>query len=278
MKLSSARTSATPLRALVVGAITALVLSTGCAGPGYAEPAPDPNMLFETDFNGPDGSPPGGPWEIDAGAGGWGNNEVQTYTAASDNVRQDGQGHLVISARTAPNGAVTSARITTHDSFSFTYGRAEARISLPGGRGLHPSFWLLGSDVDQVGWPESGEIDVIETINDVPDFHTGVHAPADGSPRGQEVSAGGPSPVPLFGEFHTYWVERTPGKIVTGIDGITLFTVTPADLQGNARWVFDKPFHLLLNLAVGGNWPGPTDASTPNPAEMLVDWVRVRKL
>lgn len=266
------------LRTVAISAVTALIMTGGCALPGNAQPAPDPNILFESDFNGPEGAPPGAPWEIDTGAGGWGNSEMQTYTAASNNVRLDGQGNLVISAEIAPNGAVSSARISTHDSFSFIYGRAEARISLPGGRGLHPAFWLLGSDVDQVGWPESGEIDVIETINDIPDYHTGVHAPADGTERGQEVSAGGPSPVPLFNEFHTYWVERTPNRIVTGIDDHVLLTVTPNELQGNARWVFDKPFHLLLNLAVGGNWPGPPDASTPNPATMLVDWVRVSKL
>ncbi|MDF2824942.1 MAG: glycoside hydrolase [Mycobacterium sp.] len=228
------------MRALVLAVATATVFSSGCAASGFvshAEPAPDPNLILATDFDGPEGAPVPAPWHAVTGGGGWGNNEAQTYTADPANVRLDGRGNLVLSANTAPDGNVTSARITTADSFSFTYGRAEARVSLPAGQGLHPAFWLLGSDIDAVGWPESGEID-----------------------------------------FHTYWVERTPGRIVTGIDGVTLFTATPADLPGGGRWVFDQPFHLLLNLAVGGNWPGPADASTPNPSTMLVDWVRVSRL
>lgn len=266
--------------AITLAAVT--VFATGCSGPdfvSYAEPpAPDPGLILSSEFDGPEGAPPGGPWRAATGGGGWGNNEAQIYTADPASVRQDGRGNLVLAAHTAPDGTITSARITTADSFSFTFGRAEARIALPAGRGLHPAFWLLGSNIDTVGWPESGEIDVIETLNDAADYHTGVHAPRDGSARGAETSAAGPAPFPLAGEFHTYWVERMPGRIVTGIDGLTLLTVTPADLREGARWVFDQPFHLLLNLAVGGNWPGPPDASTPNPSTMLIDWVRVRSL
>ena len=168
--------------------------------------------------------------------------------------------------------------MTTKGTVEFTSGRAEARIALPAGAGLHPAFWLLGSDVDQVGWPASGEIDVIETLNLADEYHTGVHVPRQGSARGQEISASGPAPFPLAGEFHTYWVEKTPERIVTGIDDLTLFTVTPADLAPESTWVFDGPVFLLLNVAVGGNWPGPPDLTTPNPSTMLVDWVRVSAL
>lgn len=269
-------------RLLAAGAATATVLVTSCSGSAFVShaepPAPDPNLILASEFDGPEGAPPGAPWRAATGGGGWGNNEAQIYTADPANLRQDGRGNLVLEARTAPDGTITSARITTADAFSFTSGRAEARISLPAGQGLHPAFWLLGSNIDSVGWPASGEIDVIETLNNAADFHTGVHAPRDGSERGREVSAAGPAPFPLAGEFHTYWVERTPGRIVTGIDGMTLLTVTPADLPDGARWVFDQPFHLLLNVAVGGNWPGPPNASTPNPSTMLIDWVRVHKL
>ncbi|MGE2834436.1 glycoside hydrolase family 16 protein [Mycobacterium sp. SMC-4] len=268
------RVHSTRWRAAAVAAVLALC---GCAAPttvGHAEPA-GPHTLFFDDFDGPGGSAPSPQWRHDVGGGGWGNNEMQVYTDHPDNVSLDGHGHLAITARGDSQNRITSARVNTKGTFDFTFGRAEARIALPAGRGLHPAFWLLGSDADQVGWPECGEIDVIETLNDAWEYHTGVHAPRSGLARGQEISAAAPAPFPLAGQFHTYWVERTPGRIVTGIDDRTLLTVTPADLAEGGRWVFDAPFFLLLNLAVGGDWPGPPDHSTPNPSTMLVDWVRV---
>ena len=263
-----------------VAALSVLGLC-GCAmhdTVGHAQPA-GPVAVFSDDFTGPAGTPPGGPWRFDTGGGGWGNNEVQVYTDDPGNVSLDGAGHLAIVARGDADGSnITSARVTTKGTVEFTSGRAEARIALPAGAGLHPAFWLLGSDVDQVGWPASEEIDVIETLNLADEYHTGVHVPRQGSARGQEISASGPAPFPLAGEFHTYWVEKTPERIVTGIDDLTLFTVTPADLAPESTWVFDGPVFLLLNVAVGGNWPGPPDLTTPNPSTMLVDWVRVSAL
>jgi beta-glucanase (GH16 family) len=244
---------------------------------GRAEPTGH-QVIFADEFDGPPGALPSPTWRYDTGAGGWGNNELQVYTDSPANVSLDGAGHLAITARGDSQGQITSARITTQGTVEFTSGRAEARIALPAGKGLHPAFWLLGSDIDRVGWPAAGEIDVIETLSFAAAYHTGIHTPKQGSARGQEVSASGPAPVPLVGEFRTYWVERTPGRIVTGIDGLTLFTVTPADLAADSRWVFDAPFFMLLNLAVGGAWPGPPDTSTPNPSTMLVDWVRATAL
>lgn len=264
----------------LAGVVCVLVLC-GCAlnyTVGYAQPA-GPRVIFSDDFDGPAGTVPSDPWRFDTGGGGWGNNEMQSYTNDPDNVSLDGSGRLAIVARGNPDGSdITSARVTTKGTVEFTSGRAEAHIALPAGAGLHPAFWLLGSDVDSVGWPAAGEIDVIETLNLAAEYHTGVHVPRAGSARGQEVSASGPAPFPLAGEFHTYWVEKTPGRIVTGIDDLALFTVTPADLAPESTWVFDRPVFLLLNLAVGGNWPGPPDPSTPNPSTMLVDWVRVTEL
>lgn len=254
-----------------------LLVLCGCSLPltvGHAEPT-GPRVVFADEFDGPEGTPPSSSWRIETGGGGWGNNELQVYTESTENVSLDGVGNLAITARGAALDQITSARITTQGSVEFTSGRAEARIALPAGAGLHPAFWLLGNDVDRVGWPAAGEIDVIETLNDAAEYHTGVHAPRQGTPRGQEVSAAGPAPFPLAGQFHTYWIERSPGRIVTGIDDLTLFTVRPADLAADSTWVFDAPFFLLLNLAVGGSWPGPPDQSTPNPSTMLVDWVRV---
>jgi beta-glucanase (GH16 family) len=260
-------------RRLGAAFLVCAVTLTACSIPSTvsrAEPT-GPRVIFADEFDGPAGAPPSPSWRYQTGGGGWGNNEMQTYTDSPANVGLDGAGNLAITARGDATSQITSGRITTQGSVEFTSGRAEARISLPAGAGLHPAFWLLGSDIDEVGWPAAGEIDVIETLNDAAEFHTGIHAPRRGSARGQEVSAAGPASSPLAGVFHTYWVERVPGRIVTGIDDVPLLTVTPADLAP----VFDAPFFLLLNLAVGGNWPGPPDASTPNPSTMLVDWVRV---
>jgi beta-glucanase (GH16 family) len=252
------------------------MLICACALSGTA--SGQPRVLLDTEFDGPAGSPPDGIWQVATGGGGWGNNESQVYTDHPDNVSLDGNGHLALTARRAADGQITSARVNTANTFAFTYGRAEARISLPAGAGLHPAFWLLGANLDEVGWPAAGEIDVIETLNHATEWHSVVHAPQAGTERGQQMSAAGPVPFPLAGVFRTYWVERTPGRIVTGVDDVTLLTVTPFNLAEGATWVFDAPFHLLLNLAAGGNWPGPVDDSTPFPATMLVDWVRVTEL
>ncbi|MGE2835271.1 glycoside hydrolase family 16 protein [Mycobacterium sp. SMC-4] len=257
-------------------AVAAVVL-VGCSVPvttGNTRPAA-PVVAFFDGFDGPAGARPSAMWQFDVGGGGWGNNEMQVYTDDPENVRLDGAGHLEISARADDAGKITSARVTTKGAVEFTAGRAEARISLPAGTGLHPAFWLLGASLDDVGWPEAGEIDVIETLNHADEYHTGVHVPSSGAERRQQILASGPAPFGLAGQFHTYWVEREPGRITTGIDDLTLYTVTPADLAPESRWVFDTPFFLLLNVAVGGSWPGPPDASTPNPSTMLVDWVKV---
>ncbi|OZE85277.1 glycoside hydrolase [Rhodococcus sp. 15-649-2-2] len=215
-------------------------------------------------------------WSHDVGRTGWGNNEKQDYTDSTENSSLDGQGHMVINAMRNGDG-YTSARVTTKDKFEFTYGRVEARIEMPAGAGLHPAFWMLGTDLDSVGWPLSGEIDIMETLNQADQYHTGIHAPQPNSLTSQKVDAGGIPPEPLSEGFHTYWVERSPGRVTTGIDDTTLATVTPADLVGgDDYWVFDKPFFLLFNVAVAGDWPGPTDNSTPFPATMAVDWVRYR--
>lgn len=215
-------------------------------------------------------------WSFDTGQTGWGNNEKQNYTDDRDNAYQDGSGNLSISALQTADG-YTSARVTTKDKFDFTYGRVEARIKMPAGQGLHPAFWLLGSDIDSVGWPISGEIDVMETLNAADNYHTGIHAPQADSLTSQKVQTAGYPAAPLSDGYHVYWVERSPGKIVTGMDDIVLQTATPADLTGGSEyWVFDKPFYLLFNVAVAGDWPGPTNDETEFPATMSVDWVRYR--
>ncbi|MGV9712530.1 glycoside hydrolase family 16 protein [Gordonia sp. NPDC003424] len=268
-----------PHRPVIAGAtLVAAIGLCACTVP-FGNAAPDhavSRTIFADEFDGAAGSV-GGRWQAETGGGGWGNNEAQVYTADRSNVRIDGSGHLAISAR-YDGTTITSARLTTRGRASVTYGRVEARIALPAGRGLHPAFWLLGDNLQRVGWPRAGEIDVIETVNDASEYHSSIHAPQRSSARGQTVSAGGPAPFRLADTFHTYWMNKTPGRIETGIDGRSLFVVTPRDLASDAQWVFDAPFHLLLTLAVGGDWPGAPDDSTPNPATMLVDWIRVTGL
>lgn len=269
-----ARSRRAALPAFLASTMAVSVLAAGCTTSTAAEP--EPRVLFADDFDGPAG-PVGAPWQPQVGAGGWGNDELQRYTDSTENVRLDGKGNLAITAHYR-DGEITSGRVHTLGEYSLVNGLVAARISLPGGRGLHPAFWLLGDDIEKVGWPDAGEIDVIETLNDAGDFHTGVHAPQDSAERGQNLSASGPAPVPLSGQFRVYWMRKSPGRIETGIDDETLFAVTRADLADDARWVFDQPFHLLLNLAVGGDWPGPPDESTPNPSTMLIDWVKETEL
>ena len=161
-----------PQRGTLLRWLTALtgVVVLGCSGlaitVGRADPA-GPALIFYDDFDGPAGARPADHWRYDVGGGGWGNNEMQVYTDHPDNVSLDGAGHLAISARREADGVITSARVTTKGTMEFTTGRVEARIAFPAGTGLHSALWLLGSNIDTVGWPECGEIDVMEALNAV---------------------------------------------------------------------------------------------------------------
>ncbi|MFM9376056.1 glycoside hydrolase family 16 protein [Gordonia sp. VNK21] len=274
----TARTASTARRAARLAPLLATTLAAGLITTACSSAAADePEVLFADEFDGLAG-PVGQPWTMETGGGGWGNDEMQVYTDDPANVRIDGDGHLAISAR-YDDGRLTSGRVSTYGGYSVRYGTVSARIALPAGQGLHPAFWLLGDNIRSVGWPTAGEIDVIETLNDAGEYHTSVKAPRDSVDRGQEVAASGVPDEPLAGEFRTYWMRKEPGRIQTGIDDTTLLTATPGDLAPDAQWVFDAPFHLLLNLAVGGNWSGPPDEQrTPNPSTMLIDWVRVTAL
>jgi beta-glucanase (GH16 family) len=239
--------------------------------------------IWSDGFSGPAGAGPDpSKWSFEVGGNGWGNNELEYYTARPSNVALDGQGHLAITARRENYTAggvtrgYTSARLQTKGHFATTFGRIEARIKLPAGRGLWPAFWALGSDIESVGWPNSGEIDVMESLgNDPFTLHGSLHGPEANSAKGYSLSASEHSAVSLAARFHVYGVEWTPGSITFTFDGIPYSTRTTASLSGTQEWVFDKPFFLLLNLAVGGDWPGSPQASTAFPATMLVDWVRV---
>jgi beta-glucanase (GH16 family) len=214
------------------------------------------------------------------GGGGWGNGELEYYTGRAQNVALDGHGELaVIARREAYRGnAYTSARLQTKGSFAARYGRIEARIKLPAGQGLWPAFWLLGTDIDSVGWPNSGEIDVMENLGQDPfTFYVSIHGPQT---RHGALSYGTTTAIhsstSLAASFHVYGMRWTPNRVEFWLDGSMYAAQSPTSIGAGERWVFNgKPFYLLLNLAVGGSWPGPPSGSTHFPATMLVDWVRV---
>ena len=225
-------------------------------------------------------------WRYETGGEGWGNKEFQYYTDSARNAFHDGEGALVIKAieEKPPNGAkcwygeckYTSARLITKGIFSQKYGRFEARVKVPYGQGIWPAFWLLGDDIDKVGWPECGEIDVMENIGREPKrAHGTIHGPgysgANGIGNAYELEGN----KRFTDDFHLFAVEWEPAVIRWFIDGKLYHEVRPKDLPEGTKWVFDHPHFILLNLAVGGNWPGDPDDTTVFPQMMKVDFVRV---
>ncbi|MDP4332195.1 glycoside hydrolase family 16 protein [Curtobacterium sp. A7_M15] len=233
-------------------------------------------LLAADEFDGPAGSAPNSAiWRYDLGAGGWGNGELQTYTDSRRNAALDGAGNLVITARREADGTYTSARLKTEGTSTAQYGRVEARIRIPRGQGIWPAFWMLGADIGSVGWPACGEIDVMENVGYEPTVvHGTVHGPGYSGAQGISAAYRNPTGAAFADDFHVFGVDWRPDAITWSVDGTAYRTVTRADV-GTNPWVFDKPFFVVLNVAVGGSWPGPPDASTRFPQQMTVDWVRV---
>lgn len=234
-------------------------------------------LVWSDEFEGPANSAPdAAKWAYDLGASGWGNRELQNYTKAPENVSLDGHGNLVIRAAGSLAGGFTSGRLKTKDKFSFTYGKVEARIRIPAGQGIWPAFWMLGEEIKSVGWPACGEIDIMENVGREPSMvHGTVHGPGYSGGKGITSAYTLDGGQKFSDAFHTFSVIWTPESIEFFVDSTSYHKVTPASLPDGATWVFNKPFFLLLNVAVGGNWPGSPDASTVFPQTMLVDYVRV---
>jgi beta-glucanase (GH16 family) len=233
---------------------------------------------WSDEFNGAAGARPDpAKWVYDLGSTGWGNQELEDYTDKPENVSIDGRGHLAIRAIRSDSGTYTSGRLKTKGRFAVQYGRIEARIRIPdGGRGIWPAFWMLGDDISEVGWPRSGEIDLMENRGDEPSIiHGTVHGPGYSGDKGISAQIGLGGGARFSRRFHVFGVEWSPGLIEFFLDGVPRAKVSPAILPAGTKWVFDKPFFLLLNLAVGGDWPGKPDSTTGFPQTMLVDWVRV---
>jgi beta-glucanase (GH16 family) len=236
-------------------------------------------LTWSDEFDGPAGARPDpGRWSFELGGSGWGNQELQDYTDRPENAALDGAGALVITARRESweGRDFTSARLTTRGKFQQAYGRFEARLQIPAGKGLWPAFWMLGSDCGATGWPACGEIDVMESRGAQPWRVSGsAHGP--GYSAGNALIAGFETAdrASLAADFHLYAVEWEPGELRFSVDGVQYHSVRASRLPATARWVFDHPFFLILNVAVGGTFGGPPDAGTPFPQSLRADFVRV---
>ena len=281
----SAHARREPFWATLLVAVTMVTALSWAPDPVAAAPAAAAAATnFEDNFDGAAGSGvDAGKWLTETGDN-VNNHERQYYTAGNANAALDGQGHLVITAR-RDNPAnyqcwygtcqYTSARLNTSGRFSQAYGHVETRMKIPRGQGMWPAFWMLGSDIGQVGWPNSGEIDVMENVGFEPGtVHGTIHGPGYSGSGGIGAPYSLPGGQAFADAFHTFAVDWAPDSISWSVDGTVYQRRTPADLGGKA-WAFNKPFFLILNLAVGGYWPGDPDGSTALPQQLVVDYVRV---
>lgn len=243
-------------------------------------------LVWSDEFNGPNGSTPDpSKWKIVSSGSGFGNQELEYYTGRSSNIRLQ-NGRLVITARkegfTGPDGtsrAYTSARIESQGLFELKYGRVEARIKLPKGRGVWPAFWMLGSDYSAIGWPACGEVDIMENIGSEPSrVHGSLHGP--GYSGGHPLSAvfDLPNQERFSDDYHVFAIEWEPQTMRFYVDNVLYETQSAGSLAPGETWAFDHPFYLVLDVAVGGYWPGSPDTTTQFPTSMLVDYVRVYRL
>jgi beta-glucanase (GH16 family) len=266
-----------PAAALAV-LILAVFAGSGCHSVAGTE---ELGLVWADEFDGPQGQLPDSTrWTFDIGTGnnGWGNAQLEYDTDDPENVSLDGEGHLAITAieeEEYPGSDYTSGRINTRNRFARTRGRFEARIKLPVGQGIWPAFWLLGSNIDPVGWPDCGEIDIMEYRGQQPNIVTGaLHGPgySGGNSVGgyYNLESGG-----FNDDFHVFAVDWDSDSISWSVDDQVYMTLGPSDLPAGTDWVFNHDFFIILNLAVGGYYVGDPDGSTTFPQTMLVDYVRV---
>ena len=279
--------------ALSTTTVLACYLGCGCSADRLAIPtAPPPpspagwTLVWSDEFSGPDGSAPDpSKWTYDTGGKGWGNTELECYTNRLQNA-QINRGNLVITAQqeNAPfvcsdgsTNSYTSARLKTQGLFSQAYGRFEARIKVSAGQGMWPAFWMLGKDITTAGWPTCGEIDIMENIGKEPGtVHGSLHGPSTTTRTSDATSIFTlPAGQAFADDFHLFAVEWERGVVRFYVDSNLYATFTESQWPAGGTWVFDHPFFIILNVAVGGNWPGSPDSSTVFPRHLLVDYVRV---
>lgn len=249
-------------------------------------PAQQPwQPVWSDEFNGPAGAPPDpAKWTYDLGNHrGWGNHELETYTNEPANAHMDGKGNLAIRAEPIASGGYASTRIRTQGLFAAGPGsrredrfRVEARIKVPAGAGLWPAFWMLGDTFNNHNWPQCGEIDIMESLGREPSInHGSLHGPGYSGGKPKTAIYTLPGGGKFADGFHTFAIDWTAASITFYVDDIPYGTVRDTDIPPGTKWVFDQPFFLLLNVAVGGTFAGPVGPDTVFPQEMLVDYVRV---
>lgn len=234
-------------------------------------------LVMQDEFT-TDGAPNPSIWDHNIGTGdsGWGNNELQYYTDRSENIRvEDGMLYITAQEESYEGAGYTSARVLTKGLFEQAYGRFEARIKLPWGQGIWPAFWLLGNNIDDVSWPQCGEIDIMEYRGQNPTEAIGtVHGP--GYAGGMSIGKSYILENDRYDtDFHIFGIEWGPEYINFYVDDVLYNQITPSDVPG--EWVYDHPFYIIMNVAVGGNFVGSPNSETVFPQTMQVDYVRVYK-
>jgi beta-glucanase (GH16 family) len=259
--------------------IFGLIMSCGTTTNKDTAPTPDWVLTWHDEFEGEAGTPPNPEnWVYDVGGEGWGNNQLEFDTDRPENVSLDGAGHLAIVARKElfQGREYTGARIKTKDLFEQRYGRIEARIKLPIGRGIWPAFWMLGNDIDDNEWPGCGEIDIMEYRGQEPRIvHGTIHGPGYSAGEAITSSYRLPDDETFADDFHVFAVDWDPSRFTFWVDDQVYHVINADEVTARGPWVFEHPHFLLLNVAVGGGFVGAPDASTEFPQTMLVDWVRV---
>ena len=247
------------------------VVPTPASAPSYGWNSQGWDLVWSDEFDGTMINPKN--WVFDKGGSGWGNVEMEYYTDRPENARIE-NGLLVIEARQEEYERLpyTSARLNSRGLQEFQYGHIEARMQLPSGQGIWPAFWMLGSNAS---WPMAGEMDILEFVGKTPDtVYQTVHGPgySGGKGIGSHYVLTAES---LKNDFHVFAIEWAPNEIRWFVDAQEVFKVTPNQIPAGTKWVYDHPFFIILNLAVGGSWPGFPDDTTVFPQQLQVDYVRV---
>jgi beta-glucanase (GH16 family) len=256
-----------------------LLMQTGCEKEAKQTlPERSWELVWSDEFTGAaNASPDATKWVFDIGATGWGNAELQYYTNRPSNVSLDGKGNLVITARRESyfGAPFTSARVKTQGKFAQAYGRYEARMKTVTGPGLWPAFWMLGANIDTKPWPQCGEIDIMEQRGQEPNANNAtIHGP--GYSGGAAITKKYTLANGRFDtEFHIYAVEWGTDYIDFFVDDFLYKRITPKDVPG--EWVYNQPFFIIMNVAVGGNYVGFPTTGTPFPQTLTVDYVKVYK-
>jgi beta-glucanase (GH16 family) len=266
-----------------VSLVVVLLLSLVSCNPDTAQKVEQRNweLTWNDEFDGAAGVlPDATKWTYDIGSGGWGNQELQYYTNRPENVSLDGKGNLVITAKSESFGGAsfTSARIKTQGLFTQAYGRFEARLKTPYGPGIWPAFWMLGANVETAPWPQCGEIDILELKGHQPNIMYGsIHGP--GYSAGSAITDSFAFENNRFDkDFHIFAIEWDVDKIDFFVDGYLFQRISKSTVTKKGEWVYDHPFFLILNIAVGGNFAGFPTSDTPFPQTMTIDYVRAYEL